>query len=139
MFICFQLLFFLIHFFTGRSDIDDPMYVNLWRSVVATYLFPIGFFFYILITSKCRGYMPSVTESTKQLVRILFFLVLLYFDYYITFVIALVQILMKHLVLYPFLSLKTSRSGFSVVLCFSFVLFGFLECLLWSWEHLSTL
>ena len=78
----FSIIVFLIHFFVGQAGYSG---INLFLSVFLTYVFPIGFFFYIWITIKCRNYLPSVTESTKQLVRILLFFILLYCDYYVTF------------------------------------------------------
>ena len=66
----FSIVVFIIHYFIGREvikgDIDDA--ANFIWSVTVTYLCPTGYFFYIWITIKCRNYMPSVTESTKQLV-----------------------------------------------------------------------
>merc|ERR1719491_2515863 len=41
-------------------------YSNLWWSGIVTYLFPIGFFFYIWITIMCHGYMPSVWCFKKK-------------------------------------------------------------------------
>jgi len=75
----FSIIVFIIHYFIGRevikADMDDDTNkcwrlakANLIWSILVTYVCPIGFFIYIWITIKCRNYMPSVTESTKQLV-----------------------------------------------------------------------
>lgn len=66
----FSIMIFIIHYYIGKSSKDE---VNLGWSIVISYVFPIGFFFYIWIIIKYRGYLPTVTESTKQLVCIFCF------------------------------------------------------------------
>jgi len=91
----FSIIVFIIHYFIERKaierykkfvNIDDENDIKYYRlsnanmgwSILITYVFPIVFFFYIWITIKCRGYMPSVTESTKQLVWFFFRIVFVF-------------------------------------------------------------
>ncbi|OEU06015.1 hypothetical protein FRACYDRAFT_256861 [Fragilariopsis cylindrus CCMP1102] len=86
----FSVIVFFIHYFVGRQSFKAEMQsyltssdndlnndlkkqarlslANLGWSLFVTYAFPIGCFFYIWMTIKCNGFMPSVTEKTKQLV-----------------------------------------------------------------------
>ena len=88
----FSVIVFFIHYFVGRQSFKAKMQsyltssdndlnndlkkqarlslANLGWSLFVTYAFPIGCFFYIWMTIKCNGFMPSVTEKTKQLVCI---------------------------------------------------------------------
>ena len=84
----FSVIVFFIHYFVERRSFkaekqsyltysdnhlnkhDRLSLANLGWSLIVTYAFPIVFFFYIWITIKCNGFMPSVTEKTKQLVCI---------------------------------------------------------------------
>jgi hypothetical protein len=74
------ILVFIIYFVIGKKqkksyhqgDFRTYHYlnkVNLYWSLVVTYVFPIIFFGYVWITILCRGYMPSATGKMKQLVR----------------------------------------------------------------------
>jgi hypothetical protein len=76
----FAILVFIIHYVIGRtsrksleqSDGDRFHYltnVNLYWSLVVTYMFPLIFFSYVWVTIWFRGYMPSATGKMKQLVR----------------------------------------------------------------------
>ena len=76
----FSTIVFLTHFFIEKKaiqayiDHEDGIWTRLtmanvvW-SVIVSYVFPIGFFFYIWMTIRYHGYLPSVTEKTRQLVR----------------------------------------------------------------------
>ena len=80
-----SIIVFIIHYSIGKesikADIDDD-YEKGWRlasanliwSILVTYLCPNGHFFYFWNTIKCRNYMQSFIESTKQLLILLFFL-----------------------------------------------------------------
>ena len=77
------ILVFMIYYAIGRKqyklwyqgDFDTYFYlrnVNLYWSLVVTYIFPIIFFGYVWITIWFCGYMPSATGRMKELVRELF-------------------------------------------------------------------
>ena len=77
------ILVFIIYCVIGRKqqtsyyqgDSDRYQYyknVNLYWSLVVTYIFPIIFFGYVWITIWFCGYMPSATGRMKELVRELF-------------------------------------------------------------------
>ena len=74
------IVVFIIYYFIGRKqhksfyqgDFDTYFYlkdVNLYWSLVVTYIFPIIFFGYVWITIWFYGYMPSATGRMKELVR----------------------------------------------------------------------
>jgi hypothetical protein len=72
----FAILVFIIHYTIGiiclRRNFGRYYYledVNLYWSLVVTYIFPMIFFGYVWITIWCNGYMPSATGKMKQLVR----------------------------------------------------------------------
>jgi hypothetical protein len=78
----FSIIVFIIHYLLGRAAskaFEAKEQYRFWRANVilgclVSYAFPILFFCYVLVTIKCRGYMPSVTGRTKQLVRTLFYI-----------------------------------------------------------------
>ena len=74
------ILVFVIFYVIGRKqhksyyqgNFDTYLYlrdVNLYWSLVVTYIFPIIFFGYVWITIWFCGYMPSATGRMKELVR----------------------------------------------------------------------
>ena len=81
---------FIMYYFIGKKVIEEEQRYNetysdtdirnnykrlalsnlVW-SLLVTYAFPIGIFFSVWVIIIYRGYMPSVTAKTKQLVRML--------------------------------------------------------------------
>jgi hypothetical protein len=58
------------YFIKAEHNASYLSYSSIVVIGLVTYVFPILFFSYVLITIKCRGYIPSVTGRMKQLVRI---------------------------------------------------------------------
>ena len=80
----FAIVVFIIHYVIGiekqnrleQGNFDRNEYLNnvdLYWSLVITYIFPIVFFGYVWITIWCRGYMSSATGEMKQVVSHLLF------------------------------------------------------------------
>ena len=80
----FAIVVFIIHDVIGtekqktleQGNFDKHKYLNsvdLYWSLVITYIFPIVFFGYVWITIWCRGYMSSATGEMKQVVSHLLF------------------------------------------------------------------
>ena len=66
-----------------QGNFDRHEYLNnvdLYWSLVITYIFPIVFIGYVWITIWCRGYMSSATGEMQQVVSHLLF----FFSTYIT-------------------------------------------------------
>ena len=87
----FAIVVLIIHYVIGiekqkrfeQGNFDRHEYLNkvdLYWSLVITYIFPIVFFGYVWITIWCRGYMSSATGEMKQVVSHLLF----FFNTYIT-------------------------------------------------------
>jgi hypothetical protein len=64
------ITFISVYFIKAESNAPYLTYSSIVVIGLVRYVFPILFFGYMLITIKCRGYIPSVTGRMKQLVGI---------------------------------------------------------------------